>query len=131
MSRFWRSLAIVGIVAGLGSACAAPTPAPPRDLRVMLTPDAGVYADAPHVVPGTLLEASLRLVNPSPQDRPVVQTTDWIDAAGLIIQTLLSTPQRLTVPRYGDAVIRVIAPTPAAVQFRIRVEPDLSAIDPS
>lgn len=116
-------------VAALVTAC---TPPPLLgDPRVVLTPDANVLADAPIVVEGALLSVSVRLVNPSNRDRPVIETTDWKDAAGQPIRTLLSAPQRLTVPRYGDAEILAVAPTPNAVQFRIRVEPDYSAIDPS
>ena len=89
-----------------------------------------MFAEAPTVVPGPLLRAAVRLVNPSGMDRPVVQTTDWVNAAGMPVRSLLSTPQRLTVPRYGDATIQVIAPNPAALQFRIRVEPDVAAFPP-
>lgn len=86
-----------------------------------------MFADAPIVGPGPSLRAAVRLVNPSGVDRPVIETTDWVTAAGMPVRSLLSAPQRLTVPRYGDATIQVIAPNPAAVQFRIRVEPDFSA----
>lgn len=109
--------------------CAAPpspAPLPPTDPRVFLTPDAGVLADPPLVVPGTLMRATVRLVNPSPSDRPIIETTDWVNAAGLPIRTLLSAPQRLTVPRFGDSTVEVIAPNASAVQFRVRVEPDYS-----
>lgn len=91
-----------------------------------VTPDAGVYAEGPVVVPGPSLRAAVRLVNPGPADRPVLHTTDWIGASGLPVRTSMSRPQRLVVPRFGDATIAVTAPTPAAVQFRVRVEPDLS-----
>lgn len=98
---------------------------------MFLAPDAGVFADPAVVLAGPLLRASVRLVNPSSTDRAVLQTTDWVNASGLPVRTLLSAPQRLTVPRFGDATISVIAPNAAASQFRVRVEPDHSAIDPS
>ena len=80
--------------------CATPAP-PPGDPHVYLTPDAGVSADPPIIVAGPLLRASIRLVNTSPADRPVVQTTDWTTDIGMPVRTLLSAPIRLTVPRYG------------------------------
>ena len=94
---------------------------------MFLTPDAGVLAEPPTVVAGPLLRASVRLVNPTGADRPVIGTTDWATASGMPVRSLLSAPQRLTVPRFGDATIQAIAPTQAAVLFHIRVEPDLSA----
>jgi uncharacterized protein YcfL len=95
-----------------------------------LTPDAAVLADPPVVTEEPPLRAAIRLVNPTTADRPVLQTTDWFNAEGMSVRTLLSSPQRLTVPRHGDATIRLIAPNPTAVQFRTRVEPDRSATDP-
>jgi uncharacterized protein YcfL len=103
---------------------------PPADPYVRVTPDAGVVAEPALVAALTPMQASIRLVNTSSVDRPVLQTTDWNDAAGLPVRSLLSAPQRLTVPRFGDATILLIAPSPAAVQFRVRVEPDRSATDP-
>ncbi len=103
---------------------------PPADPYVQVTPDAGVVAEPALVAPETPLRASIRLVNRSAVDRPVLQTTDWNDAGGLPVRSLLSAPQRLTVPRFGDATILLIAPNPAAVQFRVRVEPDRSATAP-
>jgi uncharacterized protein YcfL len=103
----------------------------PTDPRVFLTPDAGVLAEPPVVVAAPMLRVSVRLVNPTGADRPVLQTVDWTNAEGLPVRSLMSRPQRLTVPRYGDATISFIAPTPAATQFRIRVEPDHSATNPN
>lgn len=122
-----RLLALAGTIFVAG--CAAPMA--PSDPRVFLTPDAAVSADPPIVTNGPLLRASIRLVNPTAVDRPVVQTTDWLNAAGMPLRSLASAPQRLTVPRFGDATIQLIAPNPAAIQFRTRVEPDRSAIDPN
>lgn len=119
-----------GAVLALVAGCAAPPPPPPpppSDPRVFLTPDVGVFADPPIVAYGPQLRASVRLVNPYAADRPVIQTTEWANASGMPVRSLLSTPQRLTVPRFGDATIQIIAPNPAAVQFRIRVEPDFSS----
>jgi uncharacterized protein DUF1425 len=124
----YRVLALA--VAVLVANCAAPPP-PPGDPRVQLTPDAGVSADSPRIVSGPLLRASIRLVNSSPADRPVLQTTDWTDVNKLPVRTLMSAPQRLTVPRFGDATIQVIAPNPKAVNFHTRIEPDFSATNPS
>ncbi|MBC7800004.1 MAG: hypothetical protein H7Z10_05235 [Gemmatimonadaceae bacterium] len=120
--RTTLAAAIMMLVAGCTP---PPPPAPPGDPRVFLTPDAGVFADPPIVAFGPELRGSVRLVNPGPNDRPVIQTTEWANASGMPVRSLLSTPQRLTVPRFGDATIQVIAPSRAAVQFRIRVEPDL------
>lgn len=126
-----RSIVLTGLTLtglALTSAC---TPPPLGDPRVYLTPDAGVFADPLIVVPGPPLRASVRLVNPGSSDRPVIQSTDWANADGMPVHSLLSAPQRLTVPRYGDATIELIAPNPAALQFRVRVEPDRSATDPN
>lgn len=101
------------------------------DPRVSVTPDARVFAEDLIVVEGSPLRVSVRLVNTSGIDRPVIETTDWRNAAGQPIRSLMSAPQRLTVPRHGDAAISKIAPNADAVQFRIRVEPDFTAIDPS
>ena len=96
-----RALAMAGAL--LVAGCAAPLPPPPGDPRVQLTPDAGVSADPPviGVGPSLRLRASIRLVNSSPADRPVLQTTDWTDIDGLAVRTLMSAPQRLTVPVSG------------------------------
>ena len=127
------ALAVVVLVAN----CAAPPP-PPGDPRVQLTPDAGVSADSPVMGVGPLLggaeqlvRVSIRLVNPGPVDRPVLQTTDWTDIDEMPVRTLMSAPQRLTVPRFGDATIQVIAPNPKAVNFHTRIEADFSATNPS
>jgi uncharacterized protein YcfL len=122
-----RFLAVA--VAAFAAGCAASPP--PGDPYVYLTPDAGVSAEPTvFAAEAPLRRASIRLVNPTGVDRPVIQTTEWNDAAGLPVPTLLSAPQRLTVPRFGDATIHLIAPNPTAVQFRVRVESDRSAIDP-
>jgi hypothetical protein len=121
-----RSIAVASVA--LAAGCVGPTAAP-SDPRIFLTPDVAVLADPPVVSLGPPLRASIRLVNPSSADRPVLQTTDWVNAAGMPLRTLLSTPQRLTVPGYGDTTIRLIAPSPLAVQFHTRVEPDRSATD--
>jgi uncharacterized protein YcfL len=122
-----RRLLAAACAASIAGCAASP---PPADPNVTLTPDAGLIAEPTIVVAEAPMRASIRLVNTSGVDRPVLQTTDWNDAAGLPVRSLLSAPQRLTVPRFGDATILLIAPNPAAVQFRLRVEPDRSATDP-
>jgi hypothetical protein len=122
----YRLLAVAA--AALTAGCAAPPPA--ADPYVYLTPDAGVSAKPTIVAPEAPLRASIRLVNPTGADRPVLQTTEWNNAAGSPVPTLLSAQQRLTVPRFGDATIQLIAPNATAIQFHVRVEPDRSAKDP-
>lgn len=112
------------------AACAT-APIALGDPRIEITPDARVFADPPIVIGGSLLRVSVRIANPSSTDRPVMETTDWQNLAGQPIRSLMSAPQRLTIPRYGDASISKIAPNPDAVQFHIRIEPDFSATDPS
>jgi hypothetical protein len=114
----YRLLMLAGAVIVAGCATPAPPPGDPRDVP-------------PIIVAGPLLRVSIRLVNPSPADRPVLQTTDWTDVNKLPVRTLMSAPQRLTVPRFGDATIQVIAPNPRAVNFNTRIEPDFSAGNPS
>jgi len=103
----------------------AQPPLPPPDTRVYVTPDAGVYADPAILRPGYPIQGSVRLINPTSTDLAIKQTTDWFDASGLHITTVLSAPERMVVPRLGDAYIKLVAPTPNAVQFQVRVEPDL------
>jgi hypothetical protein len=57
-------------------------------------------------------------------DLPVKQTTMWFNSIGQIINTLLSRPERMIVPRFGDAYVELIAPTPDALMFQVRVEAD-------
>jgi hypothetical protein len=108
-------------------ACAAPPPA--IDPRVAITPDLPIVAEAPNVTTSAgLMRVTLRLVNSTPQDLPVLAITDWTDREGQPISTIMSAPIRLTVPRFGDAVVDRIAPRDSAVIFHIRVEPDRAAI---
>lgn len=124
-----RTLAFA-LTIGLGGAvvgCAPPPlPSPPSDPRVVLTPDLGLLADPVVIAPGLVVRAQVRLVNPTKIDRPVVAITDWATASGMPVRTLLSAPRRFIVPRFGNAMVEVLAPSPQAVQFRIRVEPDYS-----
>ena len=106
------------------SACVAPPAPPVRDPRVQLTPDLGLLADPVVMAPGPGVRGQVRLVNPSSTDRSVIQTTEWASATGMPVRSILSSPRRLTVPRFGDAVIEVIAPNPQAIRFQVRVEPD-------
>ena len=129
-----RLVRAAGFALAAGLAACAP-PAPPRavslDPRVAITPDAAVFADAPIMgMQSSLLSVSVRLSNPRGADVPVLQTMDWIDAAGVPIRSVMSAPRRMTVPRFGDATVQGIAPSPAARDFRLRVEPDFVAASP-
>ncbi len=118
-------------------ACAPPPAAslPPRasaDPRVTVTDGSGVFAGPPLVTrEGGLLRLSVRLENPWPMDARIVQTTDWFEASGHPIRSLLSAPQVLTVAAHGDAVVERIAPRPEAVDFRMHVEPDPTSYAPN
>ncbi len=117
-----RWLALAGTLWVVG--CAAPPTPPAGDPRITLTPNAGVFADPPVVTLGPPLRASIRLINPSSVDLRVVQTTDWFKDDGSPVRSILSTPQHFTVPRFGDAMIPLVSPAPAATNFHIRVESD-------
>jgi hypothetical protein len=107
--------------------CTAPPPPerPAGDPRVFITPDLPLAAAAPIVSRGVSgLEVSLRLLNPTPVDFAVLATTDWIDAAGRPVDTVISRPRRITVPRFGDATVQSTAPKESVSDFRIRIEPD-------
>lgn len=102
-----------------------PAPFGSRDPRVVIAPDAKLVAGPPIVTRGDSgLEVSLELENPTPSDMAVLVTTDWFDAAGRPVETVMSLPRRVTVPRFADSFVRGIAPTTSVSGFRIHVEPD-------
>ena len=106
--------------------CAVPPP--PADPRLVITPDLPLVADAPSVTTSAgMMRVTLRLVNGTPQDLPVLTTTDWLDEQGRPISSLMSAPMRMTVPRYGDAVMDRLAPRIPVSGFHIRIEPDWAA----
>jgi uncharacterized protein YcfL len=120
---------ITGAVLALVSACAPqepPPPAAPLDLRVRMAPDVLLASGSPVVVPQAdgLQRVSLVLANPFAQDRPVMQRIEWFDVEGQPVSSNLSSPRRMTVPRFGEAVVTGIAPQPRAVSFRIVIERD-------
>lgn len=123
--------------ATLAAACAAPPAAlpPPRasaDPRVSVVEGSSVFAGVPVLTrEGGLLRLSVRLENPLPTDARIVQTTDWFEASGQPIRSLLSSPQQLTVPAHGDAIIERVAPRSDAADFRMRVEPDPTSYAPN
>lgn len=124
--------AMIAIGLGLGLTACAPVPPPPAppptDPRVFILPDVPITADAPAVsTQAGLLRVTVRLVNRTPVDIPVVATTDWADAQGRPIRSTVSAPRRLTVPRFGDAVVDSVAPRATAAAFRVRVEFDPAA----
>jgi hypothetical protein len=93
-----------------------------------MTPDLPLVADAPSVTTSAgLIRVTLRLMNGTPQDLPILTITDWFDEQGRPISSLMSAPMRLTVPRDGDAMIDRLAPRPSAISFRIHIEPDWAA----
>lgn len=92
------------------------------DPRVFVTQDAGVAAERLIVTQKKPIQGSLRIVNTTSEDLPISQTTTWFDFTGLPIRTLLSSPERMVVPRYGDAYIKLISPSPSAVDFNVRIE---------
>ncbi len=114
-------------VLALGAnACAPPPPA--TDPRIVMTPDLPLVADAPNVTTSAgLIRVTLRLMNGTPQDLPILTITDLFDEQGRPISSLMSAAMRLTVPRYGDAVIDRLAPHPRATSFRIHIEPERAA----
>jgi Protein of unknown function (DUF1425) len=103
-------------------------PPPPTDPRLVIMPDLPLVADAPSVTTSAgLMRVTLRLVNGTPQDLPVLTITDWLDEQGRPIASLMSAPMRMAVPRYGDAVMDRLAPRPSATSFHIYIEPDRAA----
>ncbi|CAO3425781.1 DUF1425 domain-containing protein [Azospirillum doebereinerae] len=125
--------AVLAVALGLGLAACAPVTPPPApvpasaDPRVFILPDLPVTADAPNVsTQAGMLRVSVRLVNRTAEDIPVVTTTDWVDGQGRPIRSTVSAP-RLTVPRFGDAVLDSVAPRSNAAGFRVRVEFDPAA----
>lgn len=132
MRRLSSLAAAAMIVLGLGLAACAPVPppppAPPTDPRVYILPDLPITADPPIVsTQAGMLRVTVRLVNRTPEDIPVVAITDWADAQGRPIRSTVSAPRRLTVPRFGDAVVDSVAPRATATAFRVRVEFDPAA----
>jgi hypothetical protein len=56
----------------------------------------------------------------------VLASTEWTDAAARPISSSMSVPRRMTVPRFGDALVDSLAPRADAVNFRVTVAPDLA-----
>lgn len=108
------------------SACASPVQSQQRlDPRVSVAPDVMLSVSKPNVSKQNgLMRVTLALHNTTGYDVPVLVETDWFDAQNRPIPTVMSLPERLTVPRYGDAVVDSLAPRPAAFGFHIRLESD-------
>lgn len=111
------------------SACSPPPPPPPPpqavDPRVSVAPGMPLAVGNPQVsTQNGLMRTTLALRNVTDRDLPILVTTDWLDAQGRPMPTVMSLPQRMTVPRYGDAVVDSLAPHPSAAGFHIRLEPD-------
>jgi uncharacterized protein YcfL len=99
---------------------------------VTVTDGSGVVAGPPLVTrEGGLLRLSVRLENPWPTDARIILTTNWSEASGQPIRSLLSAPRTLTVAAHADAIVERIAPRPEAVDFRMHVEPDPTADAPN
>ena len=94
------------------------------DPRVEITPNTGVILDRIQVNAIGPVRGNIRLINSTSTDLPIKQTTTWFNSIGQMINTLLSRPEKMIVPRFGDAYVELIAPTPDALMFRVRVEAD-------
>ena len=94
------------------------------DPRVEITPNTGVILDRIQVNAIGPVRGNIRLINSTSTDLPIKQTTTWFNSIGQMINTLLSRPEKMIVPRFGDAYVELIAPTPDAVMFQVRVEAD-------
>ena len=94
------------------------------DPRVEITPNTGVSLDRIQVNAIGPVRGNIRLINSTSTDLPIKQTTTWFNSIGQMINTLLSRPEKMIVPRFGDAYVELIAPTPDAVMFQVRVEAD-------
>jgi len=94
------------------------------DPRVEITPNTGVILDRIQVNAIGPVRGNIRLLNTTGTDLPIKQTTTWFNSIGQYINTLLSRPEKMIVPRFGDAYVELIAPTPDAVMFQVRVEAD-------
>jgi hypothetical protein len=70
------------------------------------------------------VRGNIRLINTTSTDLPIKQTTTWFNSVGQNINTLLSKPEKMVVPRFGDAYVDLIAPTPDAVMFKVFVDAD-------
>ena len=94
------------------------------DPRVEITPHTGVILDRIQVNAIGPVRGNIRLINTTGTDLPIKQTTTWFNSIGQNINTLLSRPEKMIVPRFGDAYVELIAPTPDALMFKVRVEAD-------
>ena len=94
------------------------------DPRVEITPNTGVILDRIQVNAIGPVRGNIRLINTTGTDLPIKQTTTWFNSIGQNINTLLSRPEKMIVPRFGDAYVELIAPTPDALMFQVRVEAD-------
>ena len=94
------------------------------DPRVQIAPNTNVILDRIQVNAIGPVRGNIRLINMTATDLPIKQTTMWFNSIGQNINTLLSRPEKMVVPRFGDAYVELIAPTPDAVMFQVRVEAD-------
>ena len=115
-------LLFVGLVVLLSGCGTAPTVA--VDPRVQIAPNTNVILDRIQVNAIGPVRGNVRLINTMDADLPIKQTTTWFNSIGQNINTLLSRPEKMIVPRFGDAYVELIAPTPDAVMFQVRVEAD-------
>jgi hypothetical protein len=115
----WFFVGLLVLCSGCGTA-----PTVVVDPRVEITPNTGVILDRIQVNAIGPVRGNIRLINTTGTDLPIKQTTTWFNSIGQNINTLLSRPEKMIVPRFGDAYVELIAPTPDAMMFQVRVEAD-------
>lgn len=68
-----------------------------------------------------LLQIQAELFNKSNRSEDVNYRFEWVDQDGLIIDTILSRWSRLTLTVGESVMVRALAPTPNAVDFRLKL----------
>ena len=99
---------------------------PPMDRRVTISPDLGttIWVTDVRLVKGPSSHYTMQanVVNNTERDVRMEYRVDWMDAAGAVIPSVVSTWQPMSAVAREVVPLQATAPSPDAVDFRFYVQ---------
>lgn len=134
MIRQLLTVSILALAAGVGCSTVNSTersepmgrPDVISDNRVVTDSSLGKYARIQSVnqseLPGGITKIQVALRNDSSFEQRIIYKFEWFDLDGMIVETPLSTWQAKTIQGKEQYVLTGVAPTPAAKDFRLKLQ---------